>query len=68
MNYLDQPRYHKEGNIFILYKANFITDESGFSESTSVTGGNTLEVGRFSSIEDLQRRSNELFGEDAKEI
>lgn len=69
MEYLNQPVWRKEGNFFVLYKANFTTDEkSGFSEHTSVSGGNGLEVGRFATLEELQQKSIELFGQEAKEV
>jgi hypothetical protein len=67
MDYLNEPCYRKEGNVFVLYKANFTTNEPGFSEHTSVAGGNALEVGRFSTVEELQRKSMELFQREAKE-
>jgi|GEM_PF-3504576 hypothetical protein len=68
MNYLDVPCYRKEENVFILYKANFTTNEPGFSEYTSVAGGNTLEVGRFDTLEELQKKSLELFRQNAEKI
>lgn len=68
MQYLDQPYYKKEGNIFILYRANFTTNKDGFSENTYVAGGNSIEARRFSTLNELQQKSNELFGRDAKEI
>jgi hypothetical protein len=68
MDYLNQPCYRKEGNIFILYRANFTTNEPGFSEHTSVAGGNALEAGRFSTLEELQRRSIKLFEQRAREV
>jgi hypothetical protein len=67
MQYLDQPIYKKEGSTFILYKANFSTGEPGFSEHTFVAGGNSLEVGRFNTLEELQAKSTALFGQRATE-
>jgi len=66
MQYLEQPYFKKEGNVFVLYKLNFSTSEPGFSEHTSVASGNGIEVGRFSTEEELQRKSLELFKEKAR--
>jgi hypothetical protein len=66
MQYLEQPYFKKEGNMFILYKLNFSTNEPGFSEHTFVAGGNSIEVGRFSTEEELQKKSLELFKEKAR--
>lgn len=57
MDILNQPCYRKEGNIFVLYSANITS-----------AGNNAVEVGRFSTLEELQRKSNEQFGQDAKEV
>jgi hypothetical protein len=67
MDYLNEPCYRKEGNTFVLYRANFTTNEPGFSEHTSVAGGNALEVGRFNTLEELQEKSMKLFNQSARE-
>jgi hypothetical protein len=68
MQYLNQPYFKREGNIWILYKLNFSTGDSNFSEHTSVADGNSIEVERFSSEEELQQKSLELFKQKAREI
>ncbi|MCL5006923.1 MAG: hypothetical protein M1153_02160 [Patescibacteria group bacterium] len=69
MEYLNQPVWRKEGNFFVLYKADFTTDEKpGFSEHTSVSSGNALEVGRFATLEELQQKSIELFEQKTRKI
>jgi hypothetical protein len=66
MNYLEQPYFRKEENVYVLYKLNFSTD-SNYSPHTSVASGNGIEVGRFSSEEEMQKKSIELFKQRAKQ-
>jgi hypothetical protein len=68
MQYLNEPVYRKEGNVFVLYKGNFTTDEEHASPHTSVAGGNGLEMRRFSTLAELQQYSRESFGKEAREI
>ncbi len=68
MQYLNQPWFRQEENIFILCKVDFSTGEPGFSEHTSVAGGAGMEIGRFSNEEDLQRKSLEFFGQKARGV
>ena len=63
MQNLNEPIYIRDGNVFVLYKANFEMDPNSTS---MVAGGNSLEVGRYSTEEELQRESIRLFKKKAR--
>lgn len=65
MEYLSQPFYKEENGEFKLFNPVIASDAR--HTHTSVISGATLAVPeRFDSLEELQKRANEISGEDAE--